>query len=155
VRSKEVFAYSRITGYFCSVVNVRVSGSSKRPDPPGWGRRAGACHDARGDGARHDQTDQCGTFALVRWKGLRQGLSIHGQCPLIAHRETFEFVAFFGQRPAFFGQRIFWKATSRSCRQSIYRIIGRDIANWTRSRLVKKLLGLGVVACALITSHAR
>ena len=31
--------------------------------------------------------------------------AIHGQCPLIAHRETFEFVAFFGQRLAFFGQR--------------------------------------------------
>jgi hypothetical protein len=34
MRSKEAFAYSRVTGYFCSVVNVRVTGSSKRSDPP-------------------------------------------------------------------------------------------------------------------------
>src|SRR5262249_29767731 len=36
MRSKEAFAYSRSTGCFCSAAasNVRVSGSSKRPDPP-------------------------------------------------------------------------------------------------------------------------
>src|SRR6516165_1055393 len=45
MRSKEAFAYSRSTGYFCSVAasTVRVSGSSKRPDPP-LIRRAGTCH---------------------------------------------------------------------------------------------------------------
>src|SRR5262249_53872781 len=43
MRSKEAFAYSRSTGYFCSVAasTVRVSGSSKRPDPPRLGKGAG------------------------------------------------------------------------------------------------------------------
>src|SRR5262249_28626141 len=43
MRSKEAFAYSRSTGYFCPVAasTVRVSGSSKRPDPPRLGKGAG------------------------------------------------------------------------------------------------------------------
>jgi hypothetical protein len=64
MRSKEAFAYSRITGYFCSVVNVRVSGSSKRPDPLGKAGR-GLPRRTWGDGARHDQTDQCSTFSAL------------------------------------------------------------------------------------------
>jgi hypothetical protein len=50
MRSKEVFAYSRSTGYFCSVAasTVRVGGSSKRPDPRGdSNRRVGTCHDGQ------------------------------------------------------------------------------------------------------------
>jgi hypothetical protein len=41
MRSKEAFAYSRSTGYFCSVAasTVRVRGSSKRPDPRGGRQR--------------------------------------------------------------------------------------------------------------------
>jgi hypothetical protein len=48
IRSNEVFAYSRSTGYFCSVVNPpNKRESSKRPDPPKacFCRRAGTCHD--------------------------------------------------------------------------------------------------------------
>jgi hypothetical protein len=49
MRSKEAFACSRGTGYFCSVAasTVRVRGSSKRPDPRGdSNRRVGTCYDA-------------------------------------------------------------------------------------------------------------
>jgi hypothetical protein len=49
MRSKEAFAYSRSTGYFCLVPasTGRVSGLSKRPDPPTEARRAGTFHDGQ------------------------------------------------------------------------------------------------------------
>jgi hypothetical protein len=49
MRSKEAFAYSKSTGYFCSVAasTVRVRGSSERPDRRGDSNpRVGTCHDA-------------------------------------------------------------------------------------------------------------
>jgi hypothetical protein len=75
MRSKEAFAYSRITGYFCSVVNVRVSGSSKRPDPPRLGK-AGRGLPRRTWGTGRVMTKLTNAAPLarsVRWKGLQQG----------------------------------------------------------------------------------
>src|SRR5262249_51105823 len=44
MRSKEAFAYSRGTGYFCSVAADHPAPCARRVTP----RRAGACHDATG-----------------------------------------------------------------------------------------------------------
>jgi|GraSoiStandDraft_27_1057306.scaffolds.fasta_scaffold426100_2 hypothetical protein len=60
MRSKEAFAYSRSTGYFCSVAAVHPA-PHRRVTP----RRAGACHDATGV-ERHDQLINA---ALAAWFG--------------------------------------------------------------------------------------
>jgi hypothetical protein len=60
MRSKEAFAYSRSTGYFCSVAADHPA-PRRRVTP----RRAGACHDAKGV-ERHDELTNA---YLAAWFG--------------------------------------------------------------------------------------
>jgi hypothetical protein len=60
MRSNEAFAYSRSTGYFCSVATDHPA-----PCRRVTRRRAGACHDATGE-ERHDELTNA---YLAAWFG--------------------------------------------------------------------------------------
>src|SRR5215469_14377190 len=125
MRSKEAFAYSRSTEYFCSVVTstVRVSGSRKRPTRrrghpstgQAWPRRP------RKRGARHGQLANANTCRLVRYGELLSRYGSDAPRP-VTHQGNL------GKGKAVNG----WSGSSQSARKNTATVSAEPIMNRRR-----------------------